>query len=276
MRSSTASTRPIQRVRSVSALFLAAVVLTAGCGGGDATPTRPGTLALSTPAGASLTVEAGTAGTLAIAVDRGGSFGGEVALAVEGAPSGVTATLSPAVLDPGVTTAQLAVAVDRSVAPGTVSLTVRAEGFGVGAATTTVEVEITRAAPVLAVVLAPVQAVVTGARSSSGGVGTLSCRMEWTATVTGDDSATWEAVAWRQAATVGTPVTGSDPITGTGGGPITFSAGRYGFNGSWYWSWTVDGDPRYVPFDVTVTVSYVLLSTGQRMETAPITMSCRS
>lgn len=274
MRSSTVSTRPIQRVRSVSLLSLAAAVLAAGCGGGD-TPTRPGTLALSTPAGASLMVEAGTTGTLAIAVNRGGSFGGEVSLAVEGAPSGVTATLSPAVLEPGATTTQLSVAVDRSVAPGTVSLTVRGEGFGVGAATTTVQVEITRPAPALAVVLAPVQAVVTGTTSSSGGVGTLSCRMEWTATVTGDDTATWDAITWRQAATVGTPTTGSDPIKGTDGGPITFSAGRYGFNGSWYWSWTVNGEPRYIPFDVTVTVSYVLRSTGQRMETAPITISCR-
>lgn len=130
------SRREWRRIPSVSALVL---LLWACGGGGDGPPTpppTPGTLAIALSSTSGAATGAGSLSSTLTAT-RGGGFAGAIALAVEGAPSGVTASFTPGTLAAGNTTSDMAITVTASAAPGTYPLTVRATGTGVSAATST-------------------------------------------------------------------------------------------------------------------------------------------
>jgi hypothetical protein len=115
----------------VSLLAVTTAAALAACGGGDEPPTGldPAiSLALSTT---SLSVAQGGSGTATISITRSGGFAGPVALAVEGAPDGVTATAEPGSVAGA--TATLTVAASAAAAPGNYTLTVRGTGTGVTA-----------------------------------------------------------------------------------------------------------------------------------------------
>jgi len=99
-----------------------------------------------TLAGSSLSVAQGASGTMTITIARSGGFTGAVSLAVEGAPSGVTGTFSPATIGAGQTSSTLTLAAGSSAAAGQTSITVRATGTGVEARTATFSLNVSAAA----------------------------------------------------------------------------------------------------------------------------------
>ena len=145
-----------RRLPGASVLVLLASLACAGgsdappaAGGGGSPPiTAPGVIVVSV-APTTLSVAAGSNGTATIAVARAGGFTGAVTLAVDGAPTGVPVTVTPATLDAGVTSAVLQVAVPATAATSSSTLTVRARGTGVADATASLALGIT-AAPVVA------------------------------------------------------------------------------------------------------------------------------
>lgn len=138
-------------------LLLTTVASFATACGGDAptstvpTPTPPppplpGTLSVAV-APTSVAVTQGQSGTATVTVTRGGSFTGAVDVSIEGAPTGLTTTLSSANLAAGVTTTTVTVQAAATLAPATVSLTVRARGTGVSDATVPLSVVVAAAPP---------------------------------------------------------------------------------------------------------------------------------
>lgn len=116
---------------------------------------------------ATLSIVAGQSGNTQIAVTRTGGFTGNVQLALEGAPTGVTGVFTP---NPATTTpSTLALTVATNTAAGTYTLTVRGTGTGVAAATTTVSLTVTAPAPVptLTLALTPTAVTVTQAQQSA-------------------------------------------------------------------------------------------------------------
>ena len=113
----------------------AIAVLTAiGCGDDDGNgPTGSISLAATPTA---LTLDPGTSGTVSVTLTRGGGFADPVTVAVEGLPTGVTATVSPTQLTGAATQATVTVTVAAAVAAGTYTATVRGSAAGVGNATT--------------------------------------------------------------------------------------------------------------------------------------------
>lgn len=109
-------------------------------------PPTPGTLSVAV-APTSVSVTQGQSGTATVTVTRGGSFTGAVDVTVEGAPTGLTTTLSSANLAAGVTTTTVTVQAAATLAPATVSLTVRARGTGVSDATVPLSVVVAAAPP---------------------------------------------------------------------------------------------------------------------------------
>jgi hypothetical protein len=105
-----------------------------------AAPTPTFTIAL-TPA--TLSVEQGASGTSQVAITRGGGFAGAVALAVTGAPPGLTATVDP----PSATgaTATITVAAAAATVPGTYNLTVTGTADGLADQTAQLAVTVTAA-----------------------------------------------------------------------------------------------------------------------------------
>ena len=66
-----------------------------------------------------------------LSIERRGGFAGEVSLAVEGAPSGLVAGVTPSIVGAGATQAVLRIAASSAVAPGSYPVHVRATGTGV-------------------------------------------------------------------------------------------------------------------------------------------------
>lgn len=127
-----------RRIASQVAFGVSMLGITACGGGGDTTPPTlpPATGAITVALGASTGTVTGSGTTnLAVTLSRSGGFSGSVALALEGAPSGVTGAFVPATLGTGVTSSALTLTVAASAAPGTYTLTVRASGTGVTEAT---------------------------------------------------------------------------------------------------------------------------------------------
>lgn len=106
----------------------------------------------STPAAVSIV--AGASGTTAVGVSRIGGFTGDVALALEGAPAGMTGAFSANPVLAAGTSSTLTISTTGAVVPGIYNLTVRGTGTGVTAATTTVAVTVT-AAPGITVSATP-------------------------------------------------------------------------------------------------------------------------
>ncbi len=121
---------------------------------GTGVTTQTTTIALTVAAAPGITVTAGSptlaaaagsSATSAVAITRVGGFAGDVALTLEGAPTGVTAAFTPPSIAAGATTSSLALTVGAGTAPGSYTLTVRASGTGVTAQTTTIALTVSAA-----------------------------------------------------------------------------------------------------------------------------------
>ena len=114
--------------------------------------TTPAVAVTATPAAVSIV--AGASGTTAIVVSRTGGFAGDVTLALEGAPAGVTGAFSANPVLAAGTSSTLTLSTTGAAVPGIYNLTVRGTGTGVTAATTTVAVTVA-AAPAITVAASP-------------------------------------------------------------------------------------------------------------------------
>lgn len=125
--------RVIRFANPLCVILLAATGLISGCGSSDSVTPSAGTIALSLSSSASSQVPGSTfqlSGTLT----RSGGFTGDVAVTVEGLPSGVTAVLTSQPTA-GSTSATATVTVASTTAPGQYSLTFRAKASGLTDAT---------------------------------------------------------------------------------------------------------------------------------------------
>ncbi|HUF70551.1 MAG TPA: hypothetical protein VMM79_18020 [Longimicrobiales bacterium] len=124
-------------------LVLAGLVLAAACdeggpttpdpadpGGGDGPGDETPAIGLSVSAG-TLTLNQGESGEIAVVLTRSGVFAGEISLAVEGLPSGVTAVFAPAIVPVGGSASAITLSAGGSASPGGHTLTLRARGQGV-------------------------------------------------------------------------------------------------------------------------------------------------
>lgn len=127
--------------RAVSALALMGAVAACGGDGGSGPPGSIGVTASPT----ALTVQQGGSGTVTVTLTRGGGFADAVNVTVEGLPSGVTASVSPAQLTGTTTSAIVTVNVANTVTAGTYTATIRASATGVGAATVQYALTVTAA-----------------------------------------------------------------------------------------------------------------------------------
>lgn len=136
-----------------------------GTGGGGAATGSIGVAVGSS----SMTMTQGTSGTSTVTIVRTAPFTGAVTLAMEGAPTGVTAAFDPATLAAGVTTSTLTMTAAATAAPGTYATTLRASGTGVAAVTAPVSVVVTAApVPAFAFTLNPAAvSVVQGASATT-------------------------------------------------------------------------------------------------------------
>ncbi len=103
---------------------------------------------------AALSVVAGQSGTTSIAISRSGGFSGDVTLALEGAPTGVTGAFAPTPIAAAATSSTLTLTTTAQTAPGAYNLTVRGTGTGVTAQTTILAVTVTPA-PAITIAAAP-------------------------------------------------------------------------------------------------------------------------
>lgn len=130
-----------------------------------AASTTPGFTVAAAPA--TLTVVAGQGATSTVTLARQGGFAGDVAVAVTGAPAGVTAVLAPPSLTGAATTSTLTIATTSATAPGSYTLTLTGSAAGQTARTTMVALTVT-AVPGVTVTLAPAAvSVVAGASATS-------------------------------------------------------------------------------------------------------------
>jgi hypothetical protein len=152
--------------------ILVAAMGAAACGGGDddtgtnPTPTPAIGISLSPT---SLSLVQGANGTVTATVSRSGGFAGSIDLSLEGAPTGVTGSFSPASVAAGATTSTITVTAAASTAPGNYTLTVRAKGTGATDQTASVALIVTAApTPSFSMSLAPTSlSLAQGASGSS-------------------------------------------------------------------------------------------------------------
>lgn len=126
------------------AIALAMTLAGAACGPADAPvtpPPQPPAVAVTVGA-PTVTVARGAQGTASLTVTRT-NYPGTVTLTVEQLPTGVTATVTPAVLEGSVSSATLTLAVPRSATTGTSALVVRATGTGTVAASASLALAVT-------------------------------------------------------------------------------------------------------------------------------------
>jgi hypothetical protein len=137
-----AGSYPVAIKASGTGVTLAAATLTLTV---TAPPPPTPTLGLTlTPATTSIV--AGTSGTSAAAIVRGGGFTGPVTLTAAGAPNGMTIAYSRGTIPDTASTSTLTVTVGSGVAPGPYTVVVTAAGTGV---TTTASLAVTVTAPVI-------------------------------------------------------------------------------------------------------------------------------
>jgi len=114
-------------------------ILAANCS--SSTENKTPKIELSVTGPAATVAQSGNA-TIPVFVARS-NFTGTVTLTVEGAPAGITALVSPGLLDNGVPSASLLISASATAAPGQVNLTVRGKGDGIAEKTLTVGVTVT-------------------------------------------------------------------------------------------------------------------------------------
>lgn len=161
----------------------AAILAVIACGGGEGIVTQPTNnnptidLSVGNP---SVSIAAGASGSIGVSIARGGGFAGEVSVAVEGLPAGITASLAPATIAAGATTSTITFTVVASVTPNVYPLTLRASGAGVAS----------KAAPIVVTVTGSAQnySISLSAATSSlaqGGSGNLTVNLTRTGGFTG-------------------------------------------------------------------------------------------
>ncbi|HUQ46340.1 MAG TPA: hypothetical protein VM033_06800 [Gemmatimonadaceae bacterium] len=128
--------------RSCRSIALAAAI--AGCGGGGDNPAGPASIDLALSASA-VSVVQGSSTTVTVTVART-NFSGDVQLTVENAGSGVTTTLTAAILPASQSQSTLTVNVAPDAATGSASLIVRARGGTVTDKTASLALTVTPAA----------------------------------------------------------------------------------------------------------------------------------
>lgn len=166
--------------------------------------TTPGFSLTATPT--ALSVVAGAQGTSTLTIARSGGFTGNVQLAAEGAPTGVTTSFSVAPVTG--TSSTLTLAVGAATAPGTYPITVRGTGTGVTERTATVTLTVTATAPTPTLTVASAVSTVSVAQSQSSAAIAL--------TLTRGGGLTGDATMALEGAPTG--VTGAftpNPATGT-------------------------------------------------------------
>lgn len=104
-------------------------------------PTQSGALSV-TAAPSPITTAPGAPAVVTVTITRSGTFTGDVTLAAEGVPAGVTATFAPSSLGAGVVTSQLTLTTGTSATSGTSTVTIRASGTGINARTTTISLTV--------------------------------------------------------------------------------------------------------------------------------------
>jgi hypothetical protein len=132
--------RGMLEVRRLMAVVVAAATL-AACGDDDdegTAPTPTITIAL-TPA--TLSVQQGANGTATVTLTRAGGFTGDVAIAVQGLPTGVA--VAPVTIGASSTSGVLTFTASATATPATTTVTVRATGTGVTAKTATLALTVT-------------------------------------------------------------------------------------------------------------------------------------
>ncbi len=139
MKSSHGSVRVLGGWRKL--VILVGGVAAAACGGGSddgTTGTGPSPAIGLSVTPTSLSLVPGGNGTVTATVSRSGGFSGNIDLSLEGAPTGVTSSLSPSSLTGSFTTSTVTISAASATAPGNYTLTIRAKGTGVTDQTATV------------------------------------------------------------------------------------------------------------------------------------------
>lgn len=131
-------------VRRLASATIAAAML-AACSGGDDGGTEPTPTIDIALSNAALTIVQGTNQTTTVTLTRSGGFTGDVAITVEGLPTGVTAAAAPATLGASVTSSVVTFTASATAAAGPATATIRAAGNGVTAKTATVALTINAA-----------------------------------------------------------------------------------------------------------------------------------
>ncbi len=160
---------------------LAAAGMAAGCSKGGTTGTGNNytiSLALGSSSGS---IAPGSSSQFSVTISRGGGYSADVAVAVTGAPTGVTTSVSSLQTNGTTTTGTVTLTVGASVAAGSYPLTVQATGSGVSDATQTFTLTVTAAGAASINVSAEA---VTVTQGTSGASTITVSRSNFTGTVT--------------------------------------------------------------------------------------------
>ena len=155
----------LETTRFMTALAAAAAL--AACSGGDDGGTNPTPAIAIALSGNTISVTQGSTGNVTVSLTRSGGFTGDVSLTVEGLPSGVTYTATPASLGSSVSSSVITISAGGTATPATTSLTVRATGTGVTAQTATLALTVV-AAPAQSFSLAAAPTAVTMTQGGTG------------------------------------------------------------------------------------------------------------
>src|SRR5215210_1014492 len=129
-------TSPVLLRRAPAALLLAFL---AACG--DDEKLGPGSFTL-VPDATTLAIVPGTSASTELSVNRSGTFTGPVEITAEGLSAGLSAVVTPGIVDEGRTRSRITITADPSVAVGSGSFTIRARAAGQPDQTATVTVSI--------------------------------------------------------------------------------------------------------------------------------------
>jgi len=138
------------RARLLTLLTLAIPAVVSACGGSDAGDdgiVGPTPAIRVAPTATPVVLHAGADAQATIDITRLGGYQGTVTLAVSGAPTGVTASFSPAAMSGGETRSVLTMNANANAAPGTYQVTVTGSGAGVRAASTPLTLAVVAPAP---------------------------------------------------------------------------------------------------------------------------------
>jgi uncharacterized membrane protein len=203
--------------------LLLATLAVAACDDDDDITDPGGAIALSVSR-PDLDIAAGSSDTLTATITRT-SFSGNVALTIEGAPTGVTAALETPTLSATQSSSVINVTVVAAVAPGEYPLTVKATGNGVAERQATITLN------VLAAVESGFSLSASGdtARITQGGTTTTLVTLTRTGGFAGDVAITTDSLPAGVTAAIGTPTLSGDTTTVTLTASASAATGTFRF-----------------------------------------------